>query len=320
LNAIFTDETLRQARFDLRAGSKSGITPIATGPLTFSNVTTGSDAVKIATYYTADPSNLSNVQVRFNALSVRYPNGRVEQLVVSGSPLTHTVGNFTRPRVGMSLNGSVNLLRVISGKRILHVSTDIIFGYSAGDLNRASYRMLYEPRNFGNQTNSIFRMQPFVRTRVSSIAASDRLLVHLRATPRPDIVIIALFYPLNTDEITELANYVRAGGVLILMIDSAPDVAQSNQRRNVLRNIFNTAAIDWTRVNGSGAVYQLPNINDRILNGPFGDIRNLFRGEDANSTTSLTGVPTGNITIYTGGNAINYSNQSNPGITMFKHN
>ncbi|MDR1876866.1 MAG: hypothetical protein LBQ84_04510 [Flavobacteriaceae bacterium] len=223
-----------------------------------------------------------------------------------GTPLLRQLGDV----VTININGTeipcattVNI--TIPRKKVLHAGTS---AYSAW--NNASRNMMDAPINFGTTAESKIKTEGFEHTNVAT-SASD-LVSALNAAEKPDIVIIGYGLVLTTAANNALVNYLNQGGVVIMF-------GEMTSVEDFMRSIFNNNSITSQTRNAAGALYQLSNTDDIILNGPFGDIRGESWGEDATPTRILENLPTEDITIYSGATALN-STTSYSGVSMFKHN
>ncbi len=143
---------------------------------------------------------------------------------------------------------------------------------------------------------------------------------------RENISIIQFSVRYNLDDATAqvLLDFMNNGGVVIAMMDKFDNGAGPAQI--LLRKIFNNNSITISEVNGAGALYQLTNKDDDILNGPFGDARGRFWGEDSSVSLSANGLPEDDIVIYSYDQDYSQVTNSKPwdpgyvgGITMFRH-
>ncbi|MFC4676379.1 hypothetical protein [Dysgonomonas termitidis] len=101
-----------------------------------------------------------------------------------------------------------------------------------------------------------------------------------------------------------MVDYLNKGGVLILVLE-----------RDYMAKSFFEALYPGITVSGSALIgtlrMQLGFMNDEILNGPFGDIRGRFFGNDAGGTISITGLPEEDLVVY--------ARDSGGKPTIFKH-
>lgn len=235
----------------------------------------------------------------------------------TGTPSSTKVKSITitsNSQGGVSTTCNVEVIVVIPLKTIVHVSKNLDYGFAAGQ--KAAFNLLNSDANFGTSATSIVKAEGFQHKMITSDGA---LISELNASVKPDIIIIAVHYIISAAERTALTNYLNNGGVLILMTDAANGTAEINPHLNLLRDVFATPSITSSPIYSAGAVYPLVNQNDEILNGPFGDIRGKFWGEDSSSSIMMKDIPASAVSIFAGASAIN-STTTNNGVTMFKHN
>lgn len=310
--SFVSDSYFNKGTFDLKGGVVGTTTSYTTGPITFANLVQGSNDIKVARFYTANPTALNKFSMQIKSLTVQQINGETVQLIAPASPVDIEFGQYT-PALGKILIGELKLFKTFPIKKMLHVSLNETYGYAAGQ--KASYNLIQDPRNFGTNASSLIKSAGFQHVLVRY---AGELLTQLNAVQKPDIVLIAVYYTLSAAEQTALANYLANGGVVVLMSDNAGGSLEQASHRDFLRTVFNAPSIALTLSNVPGAVYALSNDNDKILNGPFGDIRGKHWGEDASFTMRATGIPASDITTYSEATAIN-STTNLSGITMFKH-
>lgn len=304
---------VRSGTLDLRTGNVENLVSISKNEIYFKDADPDLKYLKIATFYTADPSKLGSITIKVSSLSVRYFNGTIDEVVTDSAPLVSSFGSYN-PDIGKEAIANLNLWKVLRPKKMVHVGRIAGFGYSAGDM--ASYNLLANFRNFGSGTGSFVKMRPFTHVVVN---AHGGLLQQLNAIDKPDIVLLAVYYTMSRAEIAALVDYTRAGGVVLIFTDNAGGSAEYNAHLEYLRAIFNMPTIQRTAAGSGGYVYTLASHNDMILNGPFGDVRSRAWGEDASATSSLQGLPTNDVTIYSNASAVN-STTGRTGVTMFRHN
>lgn len=99
-----------------------------------------------------------------------------------------------------------------------------------------------------------------------------------------DIIVIGYNYIPNATSIGILQDFVKnKKGVLIHSQEN-----DATSTRNLINAISNSAS---TTVSGTGTTYTNPvvNIDDLIINGPFGDVRSKAGGSDVNNSYYVTG-------------------------------
>lgn len=175
----------------------------------------------------------------------------------------------------------------IPSKTILALGFDDYYGYKVSKANSGVNLMLTSDANFGTLSSSTFKTRAiqFIDGRS---APSNIVLQNYLTITKVDIVVIGYSYNISTTQATFFSNYLNTGGVLIALCQDAT----SDQL--LLRAAFNDPSITIAadKRNG-GDCYQLPNFDNPILNGPFGDIRGKYIGEDPSraDVISLRTVP-----------------------------
>lgn len=300
------------------------------------------EKIKLAKFYVANPTaTATSFDVTINQLSVQYPSANPTtptELIGPGATQTTvnvSFGSFT-PTIGSRFIAKIKLWYNFKTRTILHVTRVGAddYGYAAqpwssngttfpgGIYNRASFNMINEPRNYGLQSNSVVRVGAFTHLRCY---LDGTLNAFLTAATKPDITIISVYYLMSATDRTALINYINAGGVVLIMTDGI-NAADRNAQQPFFRDFFSNQTITL-QDNGfnRGSLYAFMNINDEILNGPFGDLRPnssnepKYWGEDASPTTTLANIPSDQITYYSQATAANKTGTAN-GVTMFKHN
>jgi hypothetical protein len=148
-------------------------------------------------------------------------------------------------------------------------------------------------------------------TIVNGGTTNGAALVTMITNENPDIIVIGYNYTgqLNTETRTALNNFVQNNGVLIAFTEG--------NAGNVVA-LINTICASSVTINSNGpggTNYQFRNIDIPVLNGPFGDIRGKWWGEDYGTTFYLSVVPA-NATVLTYHSNATYS--ANP--TAIIHN
>ncbi|WP_276967642.1 hypothetical protein [Chryseobacterium sp.] len=226
----------------------------------------------------------------------------------TGTPTSTSVKTITitsDSQGGVSTTCTVNVIVVIPVKTVVHLGGTGDHGYSAEE--DASRNLMDAAANFGTLATSVVKFEGFTH-----LAPADGAPAIAALNNKPDIVIMGYPYSPNAAERTAIVDYLNKGGVVIAQLEENASI------QALMRSIFASPQINATGRNSGGAVYQMININDEILNGPFGDVRGKNWGEDASATSALDGVSESFITSYSGASAIN-STSVFAGTTMFKH-
>lgn len=198
---------------------------------------------------------------------------------------------------GVNMNCLAKVMISISPKKILGLS-EVGF-YSLGTTS-AGYTLLKNTQNFGSQPDSKFKVQNIqIASREGVLFAANttiagfenRTISDLLLGNNPvDIVFIGFnCRPLNGEACEVLAKYVKRGGVLIWADENTEGAeGAGGGGRNFFKKLYDDLSIttkleDELAIPG-GALYKMPLYDDMILNGPFGDLRGRFIGEDAGYT------------------------------------
>lgn len=213
-------------------------------------------------------------------------------------------------------------------KKILGIGLD---NYSVGATspNAGGSILLQNQAAFGEDSNSIvgFKGYTLDYLRIPSLVDIDYLgTLDAKLAEKPDIIVIS--YPsriLNQNTADKLNNYLNQNGVLILLLEDPGGVSADTQKSSqiFLRTVFGNTNITQKNTTSdafSGSVYQYSTtINDEVINGPFGDLRGKYWGEDASYTSLVSGLPSDQIIEYS--TAYDYSmGVANSGyINSFRH-
>lgn len=312
LNANFESDYVKVSSFNLLTGQKEGqLTSVSIPQLVFTSKDEGSDRVKVAKYYTAN-SSLTEYSIRVTALTVRYPNNTVEDMMskVTGNGII-TFGTYGNSNVGYSLKGLVKLWLILPTKHVLSYGSLTGYGYAA-EQGYASGNFLRNSYNFGT-TSDYFKIQNLTFSQQSALAGN---LATLLATPAnyPDVIVMGIFggYA-NAADYTALRTYLNAGGVVFFMTENV-----DTQTLNFLKGVLNSTSITIRNDDTGGSIYALADVDPDVLDGVFGDIRGKFWGQDGSATLYINGYTGNDIVAYSGA-----SSNNNPptvsGITMFRH-
>jgi len=193
--------------------------------------------------------------------------------------------------------------------------------YETGGLRK----MMLAPGNYGTNPNSVVKyVQPFTfisLTTGTTTASATTLAGHLTGPNPPDIVMISYYWVTTAstgeDYADVLLEYLNNKGVVLFYCENSDGgyfVA-----RALMRKIFadeNITAL--ANGGGAGTRHLIPILNnDPIINGPFGNVGGKYWGEDASTTTPISGIAdNANITIYSKSTATASIGQ----VTAFRHN
>lgn len=311
LDANFQGDYVKTSSFDLLTGQKFGqLSSANISQISFISKDEDSDRIKLAKYYTADPS-LTQYSIKVTSLTVRYPNNNTEDMMskISGNE-TVTFGTFDNSNVGYSLKGLLKLWLVLPTKSMLHYGTGAANrGYDAAEGSTSGY-FVRSPYNF-SPTSDYFKIDGFTHTQV--ISGSNRMRDAL-ADPAtfPDVIICGIFDGMNANDYDALEKYLKRGGVVFLMTEST-----DTDLRNFFRNLFNNQNITIARHDGGGAVYKFNDVDARVSNGLFGDVGGAYWGQDRSLTQYISNIDPNDIVVYSGisvNGATTYD-----GVTMFRH-
>ncbi|MBK5723022.1 hypothetical protein JGH11_19315 [Dysgonomonas sp. Marseille-P4677] len=200
---------------------------------------------------------------------------------------------------GTSTNCDVDILIVIPKKRILSLGTsDRALHGNAGSGGTAD--IFTYSGNFGTLESSTFKIEDpdIIGVTTGSITTSI-LQNHLQPTNPLDKPVDIVFITYNADLTANdsfaagkmLAEYVKKGGVVIMYNEHMFN-HNSGAPGKFIQELFDDAAA-WgvEDVAGGGVLYKLPNYDDMILNGPFGDLRGKYVGEDGCCGDAFTYLP-----------------------------
>ena len=190
-----------------------------------------------------------------------------------------------------------------------------------------SAKMINSPANFGVQSNSIVRIEGIdVNTATDineyyryapSVTQLKADLFNADGSINADIVILGVYWVPDAEQCQLLTEYLGKGGVLLCFMEYGGTL-------ELVRTIFSDRSIAGAKdaYTAAGSIFQYPYLDDEILNGPFGDIRGKYWGEDASVTFSLSGLPAGLITQYSSNDDLALTSSppaSAVRVTAFRH-
>lgn len=250
-------------------------------------------------------------------------NSYSQQVILYGQGTPYSVENkrftLTSNSQKTSLTCTVDLQMIVPGKRLLTIGTGRNgYGYNFSG-TAASNKLITEKRNYGQLDNSVVYFEGWKEiTGWEPGGATVTTLENALLSTNPyDIVILGYSYSMAVDEARVLTEYIKRGGVVLAYTES-----KAGMERFI--RAF-TGDNTLTTVNGgsAGTVYRFTSSNDEILNGPFGDLRGSYWGEDASTTVVIPNLPQSDFEIYSG--SFNYSNNketatsNQAGATAFRH-
>ncbi|MDR1592512.1 MAG: hypothetical protein LBS16_06490 [Prevotellaceae bacterium] len=163
-------------------------------------------------------------------------------------------------------------------------SANTMYHPGGGALDRAATRILTAPGNFS--LSGKFPTQGITVTGITNSHIEDAL------NTNPDILVIGYNCIPSADQSRLLKDYIEnEKGVVFLFTQSNPSaIAEAI-------NIICGSSISVNGDGAGGAVFKLLDVDHAILNGPFGDIRQKYWGEDAGTTAHVSAIPDGAIAL-----------------------
>lgn len=244
---------------------------------------------------------------------------QIVTLVAQGTPTSVTPKTIT---LSSNSAGStptscdVTIKITIPVKKILTLGSAAL--YNVGSSSCGGNKLLQNQLAFGTQSNSVVASEGYTYVSNTSVTPDAAALLNL-LNDKPDIVVTGYDLYLPATQAGYLADYVKKGGVLVFYCEGNGGGTVGTVA-NVMRALFNDNTITQARVNNRGALYELSNVNDEVLNGPFGDIRGRSIGEDASQSCAVYNIPENKVDVYT--SSFSYSRPSEEtanGLFAFKH-
>lgn len=230
------------------------------------------------------------------------------KLFGSGAPVGYSPKKMTIYS-NSTLSSSTCQATVLVGYDYMRLYTTGNGVYNAlGNGNLAA--MIKNEDNFGLKPYSIVKFRGWTKDSKHLGNSPDFNTVKnaLLGSNPPDIVITGYIGDISEQAANYYAEYLKKGGVMLVFL-------QDSQVNRLFSGLYPNEKIVTryvTGAGGAGAVYKLNDLNNTIVNGPFGDIRGEYWGEDASTTTGIvSGIPLSDIEIL--------STAPNGDITAFKH-
>lgn len=208
---------------------------------------------------------------------------------------------------------SVTIQPVISQKKIVN------FGARTwnitGGSNVGCGTMIQDVMNFGNNVNSIVKYEGFSNVTVETSINDAKVKKYTGedgvSQPYDIIIITYNLRATSANQLQWLINYVNKGGVLIVLDQEKSSTGYGVRLLAGIFGIPTPTTENMART--TNLVPKLTNVDDEILNGPFGDIRGLQIGDDNADTAGITTDLPADAIIYANGvNA--YTGQQGTGV------
>lgn len=207
-----------------------------------------------------------------------------------------------------------NVVIVIPKKRLLAIGTDKNgFGYNFSG-TAASNKLITTKANYGDLETSIIAFEGWEEIIDGTNSPNTTYMTnHLLGANPVDILVLGYSYTITDAVADVIRDYMVRGGVVIAYTESPAGVSR------LMQNLTGNSQITGHNVNSAGTLYRLSYVDDAILNGPFGDIRGKYWGEDASSTVRVQGLDTGSLEVYSDAKDYRYNNTVQAGLTAFRH-
>ncbi len=159
----------------------------------------------------------------------------------------------------------------IPKKKLLVVgNTNASDSYGFANASAPVNKMLKEVKNYGILPESIFSFEGW--SAITKVANNAGLSQYLTGENPYDIVILQSTTQFNQSQVASLVDYLKNKGVVIIF-DS-----DENTATLLLAEITASSTISAGKINNASSIYRFSTVNDRVLNGVFGDIRGKYWG------------------------------------------
>lgn len=192
-------------------------------------------------------------------------------------------------------------------------------GHSGG-----SRKLLLKDTNFGMLENSkviVENIEIIGRDAADADGLSEADFRNLIESNNINIIHFSVRYNPPQSHCNVLLDFMKKGGVVIAMMDNH-DGSSGAYAQTLLTTVFNDNSITVGSVNAAGAVYRFQNVDDEIMNGPFGSLKGRHWGEDSSKSLAATNLPENDIILYTTAEDITQGAASDlyeGPVTMFRH-
>lgn len=241
--------------------------------------------------------------------------------------------NTTHKEMTIYINSESNqatctatIVPVISEKKIVEYAylSGTEYGLASGG-DWGPKAMLNDNMNFGDNENSIVKYLGFSQiTHIAEGLMTDASLrdytgVTAGVEPADMIIITYNASPASSTQVNLLVDYVNKGGILIYM-DQSNDIYHQELLSKIFGESVTASNFVSIGTTASYAVKMNSNVDDEIINGPFGDCRPYQWGDDLANTLGLTFVPREAI-VYAGSVVARTGLISSSGVqvSMMKH-
>ncbi|MDH6309509.1 hypothetical protein M2451_001874 [Dysgonomonas sp. PFB1-18] len=216
----------------------------------------------------------------------------------------------------------VKVTTVIPKKKVFVIGDTSAYGYNFTVPGARSNQIVTSTANFGVLPTSTFKAEGFEfvlpnTSHNTTLNATELETVRTQLlTNKVDICVLTHNVYMTQELSNIVVEYLRKGGVVIAYKQHNYDLTP------FFKTLFSDedGAISTGTINGAGAVYQMTTaVNDMITNGPFGDVRGEYWGEDSSVTARASGLPGSAIDVYTAGYDWSNNTANTGTVTGFKH-
>lgn len=225
----------------------------------------------------------------------------------SGTKIFTITSNSTSSSA--TCNASLNV--VMKPKRILSIGLYNGYGYSFGQPGTmpGPYALVHDARNFGTLNTSVVQIEKLEVIGFNSIVplTVSMMQQYVSGPNKVDMIIIAFsagWYAAEDGVATLLGNYVKNGNPLFLMGDNnmsygqTPSISWTRIMQAIFEGTTNNVKVQNLDPGTPGQIFRLSSINHPILNGPFGDIRGQYWGEDSSIAQVVLNLPNDEIVLF----------------------
>lgn len=230
--------------------------------------------------------------IQFKAQGKLVAGNQVVTLLGQGTPSTSAT-----KRMRIMSNSSktlgvcyANVRIVASSKKILVVGGSSTETYSFANPNSAVRKMLGDTRNYGSLPLSKVAFDSW--SSIYDGGQSPNLQSLLFGSTKYDILIVENNITLSDTQLNNIVEYMQKDGVVLMFSDNNDNIIK------IMKSLTGSSLITSDKVNVAGSLYRLSNVNDMVVNGPFGDIRSKAWGEDGSQTARVLEIPTSDFVVY----------------------